>query len=315
MASLGDEITFYSFFIVGGSGLLVKTFLLFLIARNKALLRGEYMPFVINRALIDIVFCLNLLTLEPVSFRYRSIDYAIYCKIAGALCLSLSVTALISEAVLGVNRFFFICHPQRYQKLYRKRLIVYSMFFLVWPLGLINAVIHIMDDSLGLHPGFFCSLKLESKYLLVFVLTEHSAILVSYSILIYCYRKIYLHIKLHQEQVNNNNNMTQLSEDKNLLRYIGAMAVLPVLTDTPITIVGTIQGFMPGLLPNVILAMGSLALFSSGFFNSLFTLFMLRPIKKEMYKFWNKLFNNNNSIGPQVVSVVVQPSRDNVIIQ
>lgn len=190
MASLGDDVLLDSFLIVGPMGLLANTFLLVIVLRKKELRQGEYMPFIINRTLIDIAFCLHLIILQPIGVRYWSTD-PIYSKIAGWFALALIMSFVFSEVVLAFNRYISICHRYRYQKIYKRRR-VYLMCVLIWFFGALIASLHITNDSLGRVSGYICSVKLETKYMLFYFSIDFFILSVTYGVLTFCYRKIYI---------------------------------------------------------------------------------------------------------------------------
>lgn len=291
MGSVTEETQFYSVFVIGTLGLFLNGVLFFVIFSKKELYKAGYMIFILCRAFADFVWCLHYLILQPIGVKYWESN-PIWCTIAGGTTDSLVLIIMLSEPLLACNRYVAICHKNLYPKIYKKRY-PELMCLASWILGILLCIPKMQDGSLGRIPGLYCSTNLEKASMAYLLIFDYPVLMSNYVVVIYCYCKIFYVLRSHQIEMTNSGISSQTQDDKSLLKYIGTMAVMPLVTETPAGVADLIYMKYPALIPDFILFLTAFLFAFCPIFNSIITLLMVRPIRKEFFLRITSLFNKN----------------------
>lgn len=172
------------------------------------------------------------------------------------------------------------------------------MCILVWILGLVFTLPQILGGSLGRSSGYLCCVSMTRKNIFVILGSDYTPFLISYGIVVYCYWRLFVTLRHHQGQANTNNSIrSQLKEDKSLLRYIGAVAIAPLVLESPLVMTSFIRMWDDNLMPDLIMLFATLFYTSVPLVNPILTFLMVRPVRKEASMMLAKL-KNGNQIAP-----------------
>lgn len=294
-----DDATFYSLLIVSPLGLIANVLLLITTLNSKEIRKKDYTLFILNRSVIDALFSLQLFILQPLAMKYFVIN-PLWCKVASGISETTIWAIIIWEPVLACNHYVSICHSNfLYNKLFRKRNVL-IMAAVVWLLAALIVLPHVFDDTFGKVPGLICIANLDSAKIMMILYIGYPPLCVSYGITSFCYFKIYQFLKAHKNQSTTLGQQSSFKENKSLLRYIGALALLPIFTEAPLAIAAAIR--MLTLVPDSAIFAVTLILMLSPVINPLMTLYIIRPIRKEFLRLL-KSFCKCDESSTQVFSV------------
>lgn len=314
MASLSpvDTILFYSFFVFGTLGLLFSIALLILMFIKTTLRQGDYASFIITRAFMDSSSCLNFLILQPLGVLYWTTNPT-WCTAAAAVGMASIVGLIASEPILAFNRFIAVCYKHKYQTLFRKRT-VFLLCLAPWVIGVLVTIPQVVHDSLGRVPGYFCLVKYEYRYLWMVIGIDYSVLFGSYVITTYCYCRIFLVLRRHQQQDHHDSlQATRLQEDRSILRYIGAAALLPLVADTPVALAGVVRMYDPTWVSDYVMVFGNCLYFCCPLLNPVLTFLMVRPIRKELRAVLKRMVTTNQVEPRNPVSACAEGRMVNVV--
>lgn len=150
---------------------------------------------------------------------------------------------------------------------------------------------------------------MERKFALEILLADYPLFLISYGVLIYCYCKVFLVLRHHQQANLNDGQLTRLQEDRSVLRYIGAVAALPLLTESPAGVAVAIRTYDVSLMPDSVMAWTGILLMLCSLINAILTTFMVRPTRKEFMSILRWIRSGN-----QVASVQMCLCSSNLIL-
>lgn len=301
-----DRALLYSLYAIGSLGLLLNAFLLIVILAKKTLRQKEYILFLISRIIIDSVFSMNVLIMQPMAIQ-SWISNPMLCQATGAIGMSLIFCVLFSEPVLALNRYFSVCRGHQYDKIYKRSHII-IMCILVWLLAFgIIVPSHFAEGALGRVPGLFCSVIPGPPWLRIGTRLNYPILFMTHAITAFCYVKIYRQLRGHHAQTGSNIPMSRLEEDKSLLRYIGLSALLPILAELPMAVVIIVRLVNSSLVPPMAMFASSVVFLLLPIIGPLSTLLIVRPVRKAAMAMVKGVANNtsilvqsvNNALGNQ----------------
>lgn len=174
------------------------------------------------------------------------------------------------------------------------------MCVLVWILGPIIMLMHNFGQVavFGKIPGFFCAIDFENPGVLCMVSVGSCVLVGSYTIMFFCYYKIYRTLKMHQNQSLALGQQSRLQEDRSLLKYIAAVAFLPTLTDTPVLVAVVLKLYDESLSLDFVFFTAGQFFFMFSVISPLLTLYIIRPIRKEFLRLIKRFVKGPASVSP-----------------
>lgn len=300
MALSTDDYLIYSLCACGICGLLVNVLLFVIMISKKSIRSKEYAIFILIRACVDIFVCVQMVILQPIAIGYWNQNPLISVVAAGFYHSSFFIS-LFSDPLLACSRYISVCHKNSYPTIFTRRNTI--LFCVLNGLaGFLATVPHIFGGSLGRVYGFFCSVKFERKYMLLEDLCDYSIFTVAYALMGFFYYKVFVALRKHIEQTTSNAMVSRLREDKSLLKFIGAAALLPVITESPAAALVAIQMLEIYTFPTSVVVGCQTVLFLCPLFNGVLTMIMLRPVNKALRGVTRHLCNANQASVGSVIS-------------
>lgn len=290
MAPSIDDAIFYSMLVIGPLGLFTNGVLLVAILKNKTVRKKDYTIFIINRGYLDIALCLQYVVLQPFGLTYPDT-----CAPISGVAVGTLLAIYLSEPILACNRYVAICHSQyMYKKIYSRRTIIW-ICVLVWVIGAIGTTINGFLGGLGKTGGVYCLVTFERKDVLVLLLDDYMIFFFSYLAMGFCYYKIFRFLQKHKTQAANLAQQSQLQEDKYLLRYIGSVALLPVLTELPLAATAIFHIYDSAWIPDFGIFPTTILFMLCPVINPIVTIYVIRPIREQIGNLCRSMIGKSNT--------------------
>lgn len=271
-------------------GLTANGIVLVVILSSKDLRSKDYVWFILNRVLSDFVYCILLAVGHPVAILLESTTM---CKVVGFIDTSVAMSTILVEPFLACNRYLSILHNTMHKKVYTLRN-VYWMCGLIWVVGFGSTVPHIFTGSLGRAIGTVCCVSLTRDSVLVAVLAEYVPVFgCAGSVAVFNY-KIYKFLKDHQSQQMTNAQRTKLQSDREMLRFIGISAFLPLILQVPLVVAFWVQMLVP--IQEWILFSVTILFTMMFITNPLIALFMVKPLRHRFMEFAGRFRLKSNTV-------------------
>lgn len=273
--------------LIAIGGLITNACVLVTILSSKDLRTKDYICFILNRTLIDFLYCLILGTLQPWAILTESSDL---CKIAAFAEVNLTMSTIFTEPALACNRYASIFYNTHHKKFYKIRNVIW-MCVGIWVAGIVTAAPHIFTGSLGRVTGVACCITLSRDSVLVTALANYIPIFLGMGAVAYFNYKIYRFLYEHQNQQMTNSQRTKLQNDREMLRFIIVAACLPLVIQAPVVTAFWVHMFVP---LNSWLLFSMLALFLTMYpVNPVITLYMVRPLRNRFIGFMGRVAGKN----------------------
>ena len=278
-ATVVSETTSISFVMI--LSLVGNILVCFAVCRNPTLRRPSNY-YIISLALSDI---LQALCTMPLSIGLAATSDWPFgtpaCYFAAIVKLSLAQISIYNMALMALNRYYKIVKPAKYQTTFTKKFIIVTAS-LAWIGPIFNSLLAslVVGFDVKPNPGFvLCLIEFpKSVFPVVFIVMNFP-----YSIILFCYWKIYRVVKMHNANVSwQSSNVEDVNISKTLFVTIVAFAGL-FLPSHVVFGASVLLGFY--YFPHQLSFLVTLLVFVSSCVNPFIYGYMNRAFKNEFKKF------------------------------
>ena len=244
----------FLFIIVDSTAIVGNAFVIVAISRNPAL-RKITNWYILSLAIFDLLVAVSCFPLSlGASIKGRWPYSDVICQLQGHviqvwMCFSLTIVA-----VTAVNRYYRVVRPALYRKIFTKRLTVIITAACLFSSALLAVgMMFTLRANFQFGPHFFCTPNFTNKKLkkIVSLPIFLAFILISLTVVIFCYFKVYRVVRRHVILVcpnlraesfhwQNKNSFTCRVDEINATKMVFAIITVNCLLWIPVCIIGAL---------------------------------------------------------------------------
>lgn len=252
-------------------------------------LKQDYVSFIIGTATANVIYCINIATLQPIVILGGFEDKGILCQLTGFITIMSGTISLLTQPFLALNRYSTLFNREQHSKRFSKRNIIF-MILSVYVLSLITSICYLLLADIGRLGDTICALDLDSMAIWHFLIISIIPVSISYIVAITCGVKISIFLKKYENDSRKQEMRTMVRESKQIVKLIFIELFVPLGLECPIIIIIILTKFTTVNPMLISLAIGCFVLHNPT--DPAVIVLIVKPYRAAMKKMANSLRNN-----------------------
>uniref|UniRef100_A0A915I0B4 G-protein coupled receptors family 1 profile domain-containing protein n=1 Tax=Romanomermis culicivorax TaxID=13658 RepID=A0A915I0B4_ROMCU len=280
-------------FSTGTVGTIFNSVFLFLnLAKKNFTL--DYCYFVYNLAFINLIYNLNLITLQTAVIVANLDESHVICVLGGYIHMATALAGIVNQAFLAVNRYLLLFNRDLHARFFKSRRL---KFLYIFSICLVCSIVELgfwFWNDYGLFNGICCT---DFKRIPVWhtMIDFMLPVWFSYLICIFVAYRISVLVKRH---TNNRDRMIQsrITEGRSIIKFISFEIGVPLILESPVLISIIFHDFVKVPLVLDTVFTGLFILHTA--IDPLVTVTVIKPYRREFLAYYRKIFKRKNKIEP-----------------
>lgn len=198
----------------------------------KSDIRKDYSVFIIGMATLNVIYCINVSVLQPITILGSFDSDGPVCQFTGFTLIMCAICSLLTQPLLALNRYSAVFHGQKHKELFSRRNIS-VMLVLVYSISFGLALSFYFLKDYGRFVNTICCLDIGNMPIFHIIGLFLIPLSVGYSITVFCAIKISRYLKRHEKQMDQREILPMLKETKQIVKLIYLDLCIPLVLECP----------------------------------------------------------------------------------